>query len=119
MIVSPEYLSRIKTAAEFVRDGMALPVGDVLLHCEDDETLCVTGWSRAPTIEAMTRQSALNELSEIIEIFNRMREAYPPLIEVTGKHHVKICLGFDYGMGAIRVCSIKDGNVSWEVAMKP
>ncbi len=66
----------------------------------------------------MTRQSALNELSEVSDIFEKMLMICPDLIKLTDKKNIVICLGLDYGMGAIRICSQANGTIHWEVDLK-
>jgi len=111
-------LSRIKTAAEFVRDGMSLSVGEVIFYCGDAQTLGIGGWSRSPALEIITQQSALKELLEIINLYNDILEICPRLLDLAEKKQVMFSLGFDYGMGTIRICSMKNGIVTWDVNLK-
>ena len=112
---------RLKTAAEFVREGLSLSVGDVLLRGDNDNDniLCIVGWSHSILIENMTQKSALDELAEIKIIFNEMLKICPDLIKLTGKNQVKICLSFNYGMGAIEICSSLNGVIFWNINLKP
>ena len=107
-------MQRLTIAASMVKDGRSMPVGDVLLEAEGNDTLTVTGWSRSNALEKITKQSALGELQEIKEIFQEMINVCPDLLELAGKQRVQVCLGFDYGMGAVRICSEADGQIIWD-----
>ncbi len=111
-------VERLKTAASLVRDGRSLPVGDVLLSSEDANTLSITGWTHFSSLASLSQQSALAELDEVKCIFRNMLEVCPDLLYLTGKKRVKFCLGLDYGMGAVRVCSEVDKQLVWEIELE-
>ena len=115
----PIELFRLKAATDFVREGLSLSVGDVVLRSEDNTTLCVAGWSRSPALEMVTQQSALDELSEVIDIYNKMMKMCPNLLELAEKNQVAFSLSLDYGkMGEIKICSMKNSVVTWDVNLK-
>jgi tRNA(Arg) A34 adenosine deaminase TadA len=111
-------VERLKVAASLAKEGRSLAVGDVLVGSEDTETLTVTGWTNATSLETITTHSALTELHEIKSIYRNMLEACPDLLELAGKKTVKLRLGFDYGMGAVWICSELNNIVAWETELK-
>jgi hypothetical protein len=112
-----EILSRIKTAIEFLKDGLPFKVGDLYLNINEDNILNVTGASQYIHLENITQQNALKELDEIKSIFEKMIFVSPELKKMVNGKKVKFNLDFDYGMGDIRICSEKDGIVTWQIEL--
>lgn len=110
-------MERLEVAAASVRDGRSMTVGEVLLGSEDADTLSITGWTRSASIERLSRQTALSELNEVKSIYKEKLKTCPDLPQMAGKKSVRFCLGFDYGMGAIRICSEIDGRLTWEAEL--
>ena len=106
---------RLISAASFVHNGLSLTVGDVVLSSEDDETLCITGWSYAISMETVSRQSALAELGEIKRFFQNMLGQCPNLLTIAGKRRVKFRLCLDYGMGGLDICSEIEETLIWSI----
>ena len=107
--------NRIKTAVEFLKDGQSLIVGDLRLGVEKPGGVYVTGWSTYNNLENLTKQIALKELQEIKDLFQKMVDISPELKEFIEDKSVEFNLTFDYGQGAIGVCSEKEGKIIWEV----
>lgn len=91
-----------------------MPVGDVLLGCEGEDELTVTGWTQSTSLARVSKKSALNELRDVKGIYGEIIKACPSLLALAGKKKVWFCLGFDYGMGAIRICTEMNGEIYWE-----
>lgn len=106
---------RIKTAMEFLKDGKSFKVGDLRLGMDDGSHMYVTGWSQYSNIENLTKHQALRELEEIKILFQRMIDVSQELKEFIRDKIIKYNLAFDYGMGAIGICSELEGIVKWEM----
>jgi len=111
-------LQRLTIAASLVNEGRSMRVGDIRLGAEPPDVLTVTGWTRSSSLENLTRTEALAELAEIKLLFDEMVAICPNLLELAGKRWVEFCLGYDYGMGAVGVCSERNGIITWEVELK-
>lgn len=110
--------NRIKMAVEFLKDGQSFKVGDLRLGVENPGSVYVTGWSTYNNLENLTKQIALKELQEIKGLFQKMVNASPELKEFIQYKSVEFNLAFDYGQGAIGVCSEKDEKIVWETDLK-
>ena len=117
MNINPQ---RIKVAASLVKDGKAISIDNLLLSEDKDDPnmLVVTGWTKAISIERITKKSSLAELNQIKQYYKEMLAVCPDLLEISGKKQIKFILGFDYGMGAILICSETKGNIFWHLDIK-
>jgi hypothetical protein len=109
---------RIKTAIILLSDGHAINVGDLSFGCKDKNHFSVTGWTNNNNLESVTRQSAINELQEIKSLFSKMVASSSELADFIKVRQVEYYLGYDYGMGAIGICSEKKGELNWETILK-
>ena len=109
---------RIKTAIEFLKDGQSFKVGDLRLGMDNKTNMYITGWSQYSNIESLTKKQALKELEEIKTIFKRMIDASQELNNFIRGKSLKYNLAFNYGMGAVDICSEKDGTIRWEMELK-
>ena len=107
-------LQRIKMAIEFLKNGQSFKIGDLRLGVNDEASLYVSGWSQYANIENLTKHQALKELNEIKFIFMGMVDTSHELKAFIQGKSVKFNLALNYGMGAIGVCSEKDGEIIWE-----
>jgi len=109
--------NRIKIAVEFLKNGQSFMVGDLRLGIEKPGSVYVTGWSTYDNLENLTKQIALKELQEIKCVFQKMVDISPELKDFIGNNSIEYNLAFNYGQGAIGVCSEKDGKIIWELDM--
>lgn len=67
------------------------------------------------TCTASLDRAALRELHELKQIYERMLELCPNLLEIAGKHRVALWLYFGVGHHYhMPVCSEIDGHITWE-----
>ena len=109
---------RIKTAVEFLKDGQSFKVGDLRLGVEKPGCIYVTGWSTHNNLENLTKQIALKELQEIKGLFQKMVDVSTELKDFVQDKSIEFNLAFDYGQGAVGVCSEKDQKLNWEIDLK-
>lgn len=109
---------RIKTAVEFLMDGQSFKVGDLRLGMNGKYDMYVTGWSQYLNLENLTKHQALKELEEIKNLFKQMLDVSQELRNFVHDKRMKYNLAFNYGMGAIGICSEKNGAVEWETELK-
>jgi hypothetical protein len=110
-----EILGRIKTAIEFLKDGLPFKVGELYLGMSESNILNVTGASQYKHLENVTKHGVLEELEEIKFLFEKMLSVSTELKNFVSDKKIKFNLDFDYGMGDIRICSEIDGVLKWEV----
>ena len=67
-----EILGRIKTAIEFLRDGLPFKVGELYLGMSEGNILDVEGISQYIDLKNVTKQGAMKELEEIKSMFEKM-----------------------------------------------
>lgn len=113
-----EILGRIKTAIEFLKDGLPFKVGELYLGISEDNILNVTGASQYIDLKNITKQGAIKELEEIKLMFEKMTSVSFELKNFVSNKKVKFNLDFDYGMGDIRICSELNGILKWEADIK-
>ncbi len=113
-----ELRQRIKTALTLVADGHSLNVGDLTFSFKDKKHFLVNGWTNNNLLENVTRQSALNELTEIKSVFAKMVDTSNELSEFIKGRKIEYHLGYDYGIGGIGICFEKDGQIIWETQLQ-
>jgi|SRR5690606_15782728 len=105
---------RIKNAIILLSDGHPFKVGDLTFGTKDKNHFSVTGWTISNDLKKITKESAAKELKEIKELFKRMTSVSKELSDFIENRTLEYHLGFDYGMGAIDICTEKDGQLEWE-----
>ena len=113
-----ELQHRIKNAIILLNDGHPFKVGDLTFGCKDKSHFSVTGWSLINDLAKVTKQSALNELTDIKMLFTKMTIASNELADFLKGRQIEFCLGYDYGLGAIGICKETNGNLTWEADLK-
>lgn len=104
---------RINTAMSVLLEGLPFRIGDLFLGFDNHGCLNVTAASRSVSLKGITKQSALDELVEIKELFSKllsMSDSFRTFVTTT---EIQYNLDFDYGMGDIRICSERNGFVEW------
>lgn len=109
---------RIKTAVEFLRDGQSVKVGNLRLGMDSKHEMYVTGWSHYLNIENLKKHNALKELDEIKNLFGQMLQSSEELKRFILDKQITYNLAFDYRMGAIGICSEKNGKIEWKIDIK-
>ena len=104
---------RIKNAIVLLTDGHPFRVGDLTFCCKENKRFCVTGWTMGNDIKNITKTTALNELTETKELFNKMTKASKELADFIIGCQVEYHLGYDYGMGGLEICSEINGQIKW------
>ena len=112
--------SRLETAVDFLLEGTSPPfkIGDLRIGLKEDKTLYVTGWTRSSSIENMTKNRAIGELEEIKQIFEKMIASSDRLHRLVQESGVEFNLAFDYGMGAIGICTERKNTIEWLIEMR-
>ncbi|MTK52647.1 hypothetical protein [Paludibacter sp.] len=110
-----ELLNRIKNAIVLLTDGHSYKVGDLTFSCRDKSHFSVTGWSLMHDLKNVTRDSAISELNKIKELFKNMTCFSMELADFVNGRQIEYHLGFDYGMGAIEICSESDDQLKWKL----
>ena len=108
-----ELESRMKNAIILLADGYPLKVGDLTFGCKDKRHFSVTGWSIANDLKTITKTSAVKELDEIKKLFDKMTISSKALSDFIENRNIEYRLDFDYGMGALTICSENDGVINW------
>ncbi|WP_276371945.1 hypothetical protein [Chryseolinea sp. H1M3-3] len=105
---------RIKNAIILLSNGHPFEVGDLTLGTRDKNHFSVTGWSVNNDLKNITKESAIKEMNEIKDLFKRMTLVSKDLSSFIENKKIEYHLRFDYGMGAIGICTEKDGRLEWE-----
>jgi hypothetical protein len=105
---------RIKNAIILLSGGHSFKVGDLTFGSKNKNHFSVTGWTQTNDIKNITEASAISELNEIKSLFKRMTSASKELSEFIENKKLEYHLAFDYGMGAIGICTEFDGDLKWE-----
>jgi len=108
-----ELKHRIKNAIVLLKDGHPFRVGDLTFNCRDSDKFSVTGWIIENDLKNITKTIALNELTEIKELFNAMITTSTELTDFIKGRQVEYHLGYDYGMGGLEICSEINGQIKW------
>lgn len=109
--------NRIRNAVVILKNNNSFKVGDLTFRAYGKDSFSVTGWTIKDEIKSLTKQDALNELSEIKSLFERMKRVSTELSEFIKHRQVEFNLGYDYGMGGIGICSEIDGQINWEIEL--
>jgi len=112
-----DILKRIKNGLLLLKEGVPYRVGELHLALGVD-CFSVSADSYSTDLRYITKSSALNELSEIKQVFNNMVAISSDLKDLINNKKLKLTLYFNYGMGAITVCSEIEGVVNWEIELE-
>jgi len=113
-----ELKHRIRNALLILQGGNSFKVGDLTFSTTDKGSISVAGWTVKNELKSITKRSALSELNEIKSLFNKMVQVSNELSDFINQRQIEFILGYDYGMGAIRICSEIDGQIKWETEIK-
>ena len=105
---------RIKNAIILLTDGHPYKVGDLTFGSKDKNHFSVTGWTLTNDLKNITKENAVKELNEIKDLFKRMTSVSKQLSDFIENKRIEYHLGFDYGMGALGICTETNGEVKWE-----
>ncbi|PIQ31955.1 MAG: hypothetical protein COW63_07555 [Bacteroidetes bacterium CG18_big_fil_WC_8_21_14_2_50_41_14] len=108
-----ELKHRIKNAIVLLTDGHPFRVGDLTFSCRDNNQFSVTGWTIKNDLKNISKTTALNELTETKELFNKMTIASQELADFIIGRQVEYHLGYDYGMGGVEICNEINGQLKW------
>ncbi len=105
--------SRVDIAVDFLQEGKSFKVGDLRLGITDNQHIYVTGWSHYSNISNLNKSIALRELCEIKELFGVMVASSESLMSFIKNKNIEYTLAFDYGMGAIGICTDRESVIEW------
>jgi hypothetical protein len=109
---------RLKNAIILLADLHTYTVGDITLNAKDKDHLSVTGWTNSIALENISKQKALEELSETKLLFDKMVKCSNEFATFIKNRQIEYRLGFDYGMGGIGLCSETNGQLVWLTKLK-
>jgi hypothetical protein len=111
--------NRIKIAVELLKEGRSFKVGDLRLGMNGSNILTVTGWSQYLNFFNLTKNTSLNELAEIKDIFSNIVNISNDLkVFIAGKSIEYILCYDDGGKASIDICSERNGVVKWRIDLK-
>ena len=113
-----ELKHRIKNAISILETGHSFKVGDLTLNSKSKKHLTVTGFTIINELENVTKQTAIKELNETKELFQKMVAVSSELESFIIEKKIKYCLGYDYGNGGIGICCEVNGEVEWNVEVE-
>jgi hypothetical protein len=109
-----ELTSRIKSAIIILSTGNPYNIGDINFNYSEG-FFSVTGWSLSGDLKYISHNSACKELCEIKILFKKMTGASKELSDFIANKNIAFILKFDYGMGAIEICSECNGVIKWNI----
>jgi hypothetical protein len=112
-----ELQERITNAIVLLTDGHPFKVGDLTFKSQKD-CFSVTGWTLKNDLKNVTKKTALTELKETKDLFNKMCLAAPELSDFIVGKEIEYHLCFDVGKGGIGICSETDGGIKWVTELK-
>ena len=113
-----ELKHRIKNAIVLLTAGHSFKVGDLTFGAKDNSHFSVTGWTLCNELQNLTKHRALTELDEVKVLFKKMLSVSPELIDFLKNREVEYCLGYDYGMGGLEICSETDEQIKWKTTLE-
>ncbi len=113
-----EVKTKLKNAIQLLVDQHPYTVGDITLSSKDRNNIGVTGWTNSISLENITKQQTLADLSEIKVVFENMVKCSNEFEHFIKDKQIVYHIGYDYGMGAISICSETNGHLVWETELK-
>jgi len=113
-----ELIYRIKSAIVLLTDGHPFKVGDLTFSSRGKNQFSVTGWTIKSDLKNITKKTAVKELTETKELFRKMISVSSELADFIKNRQIEYCLGFDYGMGGLEICSETNGQIKWTTELK-
>ena len=109
---------RLKNAIILLANQNTYTVGDITLNSKDNKHLGVKGWTNSISLESITKQNALADLSETKRLFDIMVKCSQEFQQFVKNKQIVYYVCFDYGMGGIEICNETNGHLSWTVEFK-
>ena len=105
---------RIRTAIEFLKDGLPFSVGKLGFTLNKSGDLEVSGWSRYLEFKNLSHAKCLEELNGVKEEFNEMLNVSDELREFIKGRQIEYILNYDdSGKASITICSETEEIVKW------
>ena len=108
---------RLKNAILLLADQQSYKVGDITLSSKD-QNISVTGWTNSIALENITKQQVLADLSETKIIFDNMVKCSNEFEHFIKDKQIIYQISFDYGMGAVGICSETNKHLVWDTELK-
>lgn len=105
--------SKVDIAVEFLQEGKSFKVDDLRLGMKENQRMYVTGCSQYSNISNITKSIALKELNEIKELFGVMVASSETLRSFIKNKNIEYNFAYNYGMGAIGICTEINNEVIW------
>jgi len=112
-----ELQERITNAIVLLTDGHTFKVGDLTFKSQKD-CFSVTGWTLKNDLKNITKKTALTELKETKDLFNKMCVAAPELSDFLVGKEIKYHLSFDCGKGGVGICNEMNDEIKWITDLK-
>jgi hypothetical protein len=93
-------------------------VGDITLSSKDQNNISVTGWTDSIALENITKQQVLADLSETKIIFDNMVKCSNEFEHFIKDKQIIYQISYDYGMGAVGICSETNKHLVWHTELK-
>lgn len=116
-----ETLSRIKNAIILLNDGKSYNIGDLgfsvkrkkMFDFKKKDTIQILGYTKCLSLDFMTAEYALYELKEIKRALNDLENISEEFRIFIKNYDIEYVLSYNYGMGAIGICSQKNDVIEW------
>ncbi len=112
-----ELIQRIKNAIILLSSFHPLKVGDLTLGSKNDSQLSVSGMCKESILQNMTRDSAIEQITEIKTHFYRMVKISSELEKFIENKDIEFSLFINAGMSDLEVCSEKRGILNWNIEL--
>jgi len=109
---------RLKNAIILLGDQHHYNVGDITLSSKDKNHIAVTGWTDAISLENVTKQAVLADLSETKVRFDNMIKCSTEFSHFIKDKQIVYHIGYNYGMGSLDICSETNGHLVWQTNLK-
>ena len=116
-----ETLSRIKNTIMLLNEGKSYNIGDLyfspqkrkILNFKKKDTIQILAYTKCHSLELMTAEYALYELKAIKRALNDLENISEEFRAFIKDYDIEYVLSYNYGMGAIGICSEKNDVIKW------
>lgn len=116
-----ETLSRIRNTIMLLSKGKRYNIGDLyfslkrrkILDFKKEDTIQILTYTKCQSLELMTKEYAFYELEDIKRALNDLKNLSEEFRVFIKDYDIEYVLSYNYGMGAIGICSQKNDAIEW------
>lgn len=108
-----EIIDRLNTAINFAKNSNVILVQNIKITIDSNKKLRITGFSKASDLGSITKQSAINELYMLKQVYNNWLLMTDKFEEFENWKNPTFVLGHLAHKNGIGICEMNGSKIDW------